>query len=145
VAKWQAEATLRGFAGFIGAGGMVTMGMRIDEKRTMGLALAMFSTYYDAYPAYVDKISPNLYYRRYFHFGPKRICSIYIDGLMGVSICTGVRGQNSKGQTPAELGRVWFNLQIDPGVKLRIFKNIHLFIGPSIGSTCIGLHAGLGV
>lgn len=31
-----------------------------------------------------------------------------------------------------------------PGIRVRCYKNLHLFIGPTIDTECLGAHLGIG-
>lgn len=45
----------------------------------------------------------------------------------------------------ANPGDVHFMATWEPGIRLRFYKNIHLFLGPTISTDCLGLHIGLGL
>ena len=65
--EWKSEFTARVYAGFVTEGPAVTAGVRIDDKRTLGLMVWQGDTYIDAAPGDIYSVSAGLYMRRYFH------------------------------------------------------------------------------
>ena len=45
--------------------------------------------------------------------------------------------------TPA--GDAELILGLQPGFRVRCYKNFHIFLGPSIATDCIGVHLGIGI
>lgn len=41
-------------------------------------------------------------------------------------------------------GDVWFYASWEPGIKIRFYRNLHLFFGPKIATDCFGIHFGVG-
>ena len=80
---WEPEFTARLYAGFVTEGPAVTAGVRIDDKRTMGLMVWQGKTYINAAPADIYSVSAGLYMRRYFHIGKKGIVALYSDFAVG--------------------------------------------------------------
>ena len=80
---WKPEFTVRGNVGIFTGGAILSGGVRIDEKRTLGLMLGEQSVYYDAEPATVHYISTSLFWRRYFHLGKRQRAAFYSDLSVG--------------------------------------------------------------
>ena len=55
--NWKPEFTVRGNVGIFTGGAILSGGIRIDDKHTLGLMLGEQSIYYDAEPATVHYIS----------------------------------------------------------------------------------------
>ena len=80
---WKPEFTVRTYAGFFTGGPAITGGIRIDDKRTLGLMLWQGRTYIDAAPGSIYSVSAGLYMRRYFHLGKRDIVALYSDLAVG--------------------------------------------------------------
>ena len=150
--NWKPEFTARAYAGFVTEGPAITGGVRIDDKRTLGLMVWKGSTWIDAAPARVYSISTGLYMRRYFHLGKKDIVALYSDFAIGAGY---VYKMNGGYMTNAETGEtvkttdynkgdVLFAATWQPGVRFRFWRNLHLFLGPTISTNTVGLHLGMG-
>ena len=147
------EFTLRGSLGFFNSDHRVSGGVCINNKRTFGIMLGQHSTYLDHVPGDIYSIITSLYYRNYYHLGKRKICAFYLDAYAGaawVYKVTGTRYEiiNEEGdirpiidEEPGDAIPV-FGLQ--PGFRVRFYRNIHLFLGPSIATDCIGVHIGIG-
>ena len=153
--NWKPEVTVRGNVGIYAAGFAVTGGVRIDEKRTLGLMVGKTENVYTITPGYTDVngFSAALYGRRYLHLGERKICSFYSDLALGAAVVTGmegaywvdpVDGTTKMDDIDVERGDVQFYLSWQPGMRVRFYKNIHLFLGPTFSSHCMGVHLGLG-
>ena len=72
--NWKPEVTVRGNLGIYAGGFAVTGGVRIDEKRTLGLMVGKNVNVYTVMHGYADinSFSAALYGRRYFHLGEPR-------------------------------------------------------------------------
>ena len=57
IKEWKPEFTLRGYAGFVTSGPMLTGGVRIDQKRSFSLFVGMGDTYVDHAPADIYTVS----------------------------------------------------------------------------------------
>ena len=150
--NWKPEFTARAYAGFVTEGPAITGGVRIDDKRTFGLMVWKGSTWIDAAPARVYSISTGMYMRRYFHLGKKDIVALYSDFAIGAGY---VYKMNGGYMTNAETGEtvkttdysegdVLFSATWQPGIRFRFWKNLHLFLGPTISTNTVGLHLGMG-
>ena len=150
--NWKPEFTARLYAGFVTEGAAVTGGVRIDDKRTIGLMVWQGKTWIDAGPASVYSISTGLYMRRYFHFGQKDIVALYCDFAVGAGYVykmdggymTNAETGESVKTTDYNKGDVLFAATLQPGVRFRFWKNLHLFLGPTVSTNTVGLHLGVG-
>jgi len=149
---WKPEFTARVYAGFVTEGPAITGGVRIDDKRTLGLMILQGKTWIDAAPASVYTLSAGLYIRRYFHFGKKDIVALYSDFAIGAGYVYKMDGgymyNAETGETVRttdhEKGEVMFAATWQPGIRFRFWRNLHLFLGPTISTNTIGLHLGVG-
>ena len=150
--NWKPEFTARYYAGFFTEGPAITGGVRVDDKRTFGLMVWQGRTYIDAAPADVYSLSAGLYMRRYFHLGQKDIVALYIDFAVGAGYVYKMDGGymvnletgETVKTTDYDKGDVLFAATFQPGVRFRFWKNLHLFLGPTISTNTVGLHLGLG-
>ena len=153
--NWKSEVTVRGNLGIYAGGFAVTGGVRIDEKRTLGLMAGKNVNVYTITPGYTDvnSFSAALYGRRYFHLGERKIFSLYSDLALGAAFVTDlegaywvdpVDGATKKEDISVDKGDVQFYLSWQPGVRVRFFDNVHLFLGPTLSSHCMGVHLGIG-
>ena len=153
--NWKPEFTVRGNVGIYAAGFAVTGGVRIDEKRTLGLMVGKTENVYTITPGYTDVngFSAALYGRRYFHLGERKIFSLYSDLALGAAVVTDLEGAywvdpvdgvTKKEDISVDKGDVQFYLSWQPGVRVRFFDNVHLFLGPTLSSHCLGVHLGIG-
>ena len=150
--EWKSEFTARVYAGFVTEGPAVTAGVRIDDKRTLGLMVWQGDTYIDAAPGDIYSVSAGLYMRRYFHLGKKDIVALYSDLALGAGYIYKVNGKywynTQTGEKVQQLeenpGDVVFAATWQPGVRYRIWNNLYLFFGPAISTNTIGFHLGVG-
>ncbi|MBQ7611285.1 MAG: hypothetical protein IJU74_09320 [Bacteroidales bacterium] len=149
---WKPEFTARVYAGFVTEGPAITGGIRLDDKRTLGLMLWQGRTYIDAAPGSIYSVSAGLYMRRYFHLGKRDIVALYSDLAVGGgciykvggkywnNIQTGERVQRIE-ENP---GDMVFSATWQPGIRFRFWRNLHLFLGPTLSTNTVGLHLGVG-
>lgn len=149
--NWKPEFTIRYSAGFVSEGPRLTGGVRIDDKRTLGLLIGKGDTFIDAVPAKIYHIQSAVFIRRYFHLGKRDIVAIYSDLAVGASWVYKVSGKYWTDMTGGLVeriddkpGDVWFHASLEPGVRFRLYRNLHLFLGPTIATDRIGLHLGVG-
>ena len=153
--NWKSEVTVRGNLGIYAGGFAVTGGVRIDEKRTLGLMAGKNVNVYTITPGYTDvnSFSAALYGRRYFHLGERKIFSFYSDLALGAAFVTDlegaywvdpVDGTTKKEDISVDKGDVQFYVSWQPGVRVRFFDNVHLFLGPTLSLHCLGVHLGIG-
>lgn len=148
---WKPEFTIRQYAGLVTSGPFLTGGVRISEKRTLGLALWQGHTYVDAVPGNFDAVYAGLYTRRYSRHGKKNVVAFYSDLTFGCSYIYQVSGSRyaepdgddycGMDEKPGDM-----SLQIawQPGIRFRIWRNLHIFLGPTISSYTLGAHLGVG-
>jgi len=150
--QWKPEFTARYYAGFVTEGPAITGGVRIDEKRTLGLMAWQGRTYIDAAPGNVYSVSAGLFMRRYFYVGKKDIVAFYSDFAVGAGYVYKVNGKywtnTETGEKVERIednpGDIVFAATWQPGIRVRFWKNLHLFLGPTISTNTIGLHFGVG-
>ena len=143
----RSEFTARMYVGFYNGGYRVSGGVNINNKRTAGLMLGYHDSYHDYAPGDVYAITTAFYYRRYFHLGKRKVCAFYIDAYAGAGWVYKVDEWFPEGefnQIDAEEGDVIPFVGIHPGFRVRLYKNLHIFLGPTIGTDCLGLHLGIG-
>lgn len=142
------EFTARAYAGIYNGGYRITGGVNINDKRTAGLMLGYHDSYHDYAPGNVYAITTALYYRRYFHLGKRQVCAFYIDAYAGAGWVYKVDEWFPEGehnQIDMEKGDVVPFIGLHPGFSVRLYKNLHIFLGPTIGTDCLGLHLGIGL
>ena len=155
--NWKSEVTVRGNLGIYAGGFAVTGGVRIDEKRTLGLMAGKNVNVYTVTPGYTDvnSFSAALYGRRYFHLRERKIFSLYSDLALGAAVVTDVEGAYWVDPDPidgttkmddisVDKGDVQFYISWQPGIRVRCYKNLHIFLGPTLSSHCLGVHLGIG-
>lgn len=153
--NWKPEFTVRGNLGIYAGGFAVTGGVRIDEKRTLGLMVGKNVNVYTVMHGYTDvnSFSAALYGRRYLHLGERKIFSFYSDLALGAAFVTDlegaywvdpVDGTTKKEDISVDKGDVQLYVSFQPGMRVRFYKNIHLFLGPTLSSHCLGVHFGFG-
>lgn len=152
--SWKPEITARAKVGIYTGGQNLSIGARVDDKRTLGLMLGNGHLYVDAAPGDVYAIQTSAYMRRYLHLGKRDIIALYSDLALGASWVYKVSGKywydDRTGEIIQEMisanpGDVHLMATWEPGIRLRFYKNIHLFLGPTISTDCLGLHIGLGL
>ena len=154
-AAWKPEFTARNNLGFFASGFVATGGVRIDERRTLGLMMGKNENIYTVNHGYADvnSFSAALYGRSYFHIGKRKIFSLYSDLALGAAVVTGIEGgywvdqenvATIKDDIDVERGDVQPYFSWQPGMRVRFYKNIHLFLGPTLSTHCLGVHLGLG-
>lgn len=151
--QWKPEITARVRAGIYTGGEALSVGARIDGKRTLGLIAGRGHFFVDAAPGEVNRIQAAAFMRRYFHIGKHDVIAFYSDLSAGAAWVYEVNGKymidSQTGEKveliPQNPGDVHFMVTWEPGIRLRFFKNIHIFLGPTISTDCMGLHLGLGI
>ena len=77
------EFTARLNLGLYNSGAVLSGGVRLDDKHTVGLMVGPHETYYDDFPANVRSITTSVFARRYFHLGQRKTFAIYSDLSIG--------------------------------------------------------------
>lgn len=152
VKEWKPEFTARYYAGFFTSGPMITGGVRVDEKRTFAIFVSQGDTYLDYAPGDLYSISAGLNFRRYWHIGKRKTFAFYSDLYAGAGRIYKIDGKYLKNTASEEVweviednvGDVRFVAGWQPGIRVRCYKNLHMFLGPTIATDCLGLHLGIG-
>lgn len=139
------EFTARATAQFFHMDYTVSGGVNVNNKNTYGLMLGYKEMYDGAAPADMYAITSSLYYRHYFHLGKRQVCAFYIDANVGA--CWVYKTNYRPGDDClVEAGDCGLILSVEPGFRVRLYKNLHIFLGPtaSLGLGNFGLHFGIG-
>lgn len=150
--NWTPEFTLRYFSGLTTSGPMLTGGVRVDRKRTFGLMVGQGDTYLDYAPGDLYSIAGGVMFRRYFYVGKKKTFAFYSDLYAGAAWIYRIDGKYHFNSATGEqweviddnVGDARFILGWQPGFRVRFYRNIHIFLGPTIATECLGLHLGIG-
>ena len=149
---WKPEFTLRYMSGLCTTAPIITGGVRIDEKRTFSLLLGRGDTYIDYAPGDIYTIMTGVAFRRYVHLGKRKIVALYSDLHIGAGWVDKVDGKYSTGplgerkeRIEESAGDVILIGGWQPGIRFRFYKNLHLFLGPTIATDCLGFHIGVGI
>lgn len=141
------EFTARGYVGIYNGGYRITGGVNINNRHSAGLMLGYHDSYHDYAPGNVYSITTALYYRRYFHLGKRQVCAFYVDAYVGAGWVYKVDEWFPEGehnQIDNVKGDVIPLIGVHPGFRVRLYRNLHIFLGPTIGTDCLGLHLGIG-
>lgn len=150
VKDWKPEFTLRLYAGWITEGPMLTGGVRIDEKRSLALMLGQGDTYLDYAPGSLYSLRTGLNFRRYWHLGRRKIFAFYSDLYAGAAWIYKIEGKYHYPDGKQEeviddnVGDVLFVGGWQPGIRIRCYRNLHVFLGPTLATDCLGVHLGIG-
>lgn len=136
--KLSGEFTARYRVGFFTEGPMITGGIRMDEKHTVGIFLGHEELWDDATPANIYSYRAGLVYR--WNNGRRKAVSFYSEIYAGAGYVYKVDGVD----TDNSLGDLLFVGGWQPGVRFGVYNNFHIFLGPTFGTDCIGLHLGFG-
>lgn len=139
------EFTVRGAGTLFSSSASVSGGVRVNEKTTLGLMLGMGSTTINAVPGTYNYNRVCLYARRYHHLGEKQRFSIYNDFVVGGGMISKVTPGLEAARPEYSKGRLEPYLAWQPGIRVRIYKNLHFFVGPVIDTDSFGVHVGLGL
>lgn len=152
VKEWKPEFTLRYQTGLMTSGPMLTGGVRIDGKRSFALFVGQGDTYLDYAPGDLYSIRTGISFRRYWHLGKRKIFALYSDLYAGAGWIYKINGKyrvNTENGEQREIidenvGDMLFAGGWQPGIRIRCYRNLHLFLGPTIATDCLGLHLGIG-
>jgi hypothetical protein len=139
--QWSSEFTLRCRLGIFTEGVMFTGGIRVDDKRTLGLFAGLEEIWDDATPANISSAKLGLTFRRYWHLGKRKRFAFYSDLYAGAGYIYKVTDPESY----ADKGDFLFVGGWQPGFRVRCYKNLHIFLGPTIATDCLGVHLGIGL
>ena len=152
--QWKPEVTARIKLGIYSGAETLTGGIRVDSKRTLGVMLGHGTVCIDSAPGHVYHLETAAYMRRYVHLGKRDIFALYSDVFLGAAWVYKVTGDTVR--TIPETGEEWvlinqkpgdvhFLIGWEPGIRVRIYRNFHVFLGPTISNACLGAHLGLGI
>lgn len=137
--------------GIFGGGYDFTAGLRLTDNMTVGILGGKAMAYYDAGPGDVNALNMAAYMRRYIHFGNKDILALYGDLSAGISWVYQVNGKYNynSGMEPELIvkeneGDILPLFTFEPGIRVRLIRNVHLFLGPTFSTHCKGIHVGFG-
>ena len=143
--EWKPEFTLRNTGGLFTSGPILTGGVRVDEKRSFALFLGQGDTWVDADPASIYSVRTGVAFRRYWHFGKRKTFAFYSDLFVGMGWIYKIdRPDELCHAYHANVGEAMFVGSWQPGVRIRFYKNIHVFLGPLLATDSVGLHFGIG-
>ena len=86
-------------------------------------------------------------------WGERKIFSFYSDLALGAAFVTDLEGAywvdpvdgvTKKEDISVDKGDVQFYISWQPGIRVRCYKNLHIFLGPTLSSHCLGVHLGIG-
>ena len=83
-------------------------------------------------------------FRRYWHIGKRKAFALYSDLFAGMGWIYKINCPQQYLSVRANVGDVIFVGSWQPGLRIRFYKNIHVFFGPLLASDSIGLHFGIG-
>ena len=103
-------------------------------------------------PSHWSSMRTGLNFRRYWHLGQRKRFAFYSDLYAGAAWIYKVEGKYHMNTQTGEQwevldenpGDMWFVAGWQPGIRVRCYKNLHLFLGPTIATDCLGLHLGIG-
>lgn len=152
IKEWKPEFTLRYQLGIHTSGAMLSGGVRFDEKRTLSLFVSHFNPHLDYAPGDLYIIGTGINFRRYWHFGKRKIFALYSDLYAGAGWIYKITGKYSYRDTETEpvevikdnVGDITFIGGWQPGVRIRCYRNLHIFFGPVFATDCLGGHVGIG-
>ena len=138
------EFTARATAQLFQSDYTVSGGVNVNNKNTYGLMLGYKEVCDDATPADIYVITSSLYYRHYFHLGKRKVCAFYIDANVGAGWVYKTNYWPEDDYPLYETGDCGLILSLEPGFRVRLYKNLHIFLGPTVSVENFGLHLGIG-
>lgn len=158
IKNWKPEVTARlGLTIYSGfeAG---TLGVRVNDRSTFGLMGLRGSVYYDAYPAHTYWAGGALYARRTLPLDRRAIVSISNELTAGVGYFYKVTGDKDftyttpdgityvhEGFHRTKEGDTLPIIGWQPAMKVRIYRNLHIFLGAYISTYGKGAILGIGL
>lgn len=152
--EFKPEFTGRLYTGIFDYGAVFSGGVRLGDKHTVGLMVGPHEKYYNHVPGNVKSITTSVFARRYFHLGERQRLAFYSDLAVGAGWVYKVDGKYWVEPTPdgnyekemieEKPGDAYFILSWQPGIRVRCYKNLHVFLGPTIATNCMGVHLGIG-
>ena len=149
--EWKPEFTLRESGGLFTDRWMFTGGVRVDEKRSFALYLGEGYNWMNHAPASEFSVRTGVSFRRYWHLGARKIFALYSDLSVGIGWVYKINGgyheipDGEIHRISEDVGDMLFEVLWQPGLRVRFYKNIHVFLGPLLATDCIGVHWGFGL
>lgn len=146
VKEWKPEFTARYRLGVYTSGQMLCGGVRIDEKRTFSLFINHADFYLDYAPGNLYTIGTGINFRRYWHFGKRKIFALYSDLYAGAGWIYKIKGRWKEAEEKIDdnVGDIQFIGGWQPGIRIRCYRNLHIFLGPVLATDCLGGTIGIG-
>lgn len=139
---WKPEFTIRKYTYLFAGGHTVSAGIRVDNKRTLGITAAKGVLHYTYPPEDDYYYGVGFLMRRYFHLGKKDIFAFYSDLNIGIGhIYKVYYNLEDKTRHPGVYGPL---ISWQPGFRVRFWRNIHLFCGLGISTETVGVYSGIG-
>lgn len=150
MSDWRPEFTLRYSLGIRTKGPAVTVGIRVDRNHTLGIMAGQWTCYTPKNDAYVHTWGGGIFMRRYIHLSRRDVVALYSDASAGVACVFKTTGGIPDPETgivrgsSRQPGDLIIISSLEPGIRVRLAANLHLFVGPTFATRCYGFHMGLG-
>lgn len=150
MAEWWPEFTVRYSLGIRTRGPSVSAGIRVDRNRTLGIVAGQWRNYYPRNDAYTYTYGAGIFMRRYIHLSRRDVVALYTDASAGVACVFKTTGGIVDPETGVvrgssmQTGDLMFISSCEPGIRIRLLDNFHLFVGPTFATKCYGFHIGVG-
>lgn len=159
IKNWKPEVTARmGLTLFYGGYYAGTIGVRVNDRSTFGLMGLSGSFYYDAYPAHSYWAGGAIYVRRTLPLGRRAIVSVSNELTAGAGYFYKVTGDQDilitdpdgnefvyEGFHDVKAGDILPLIGWQPTLKIRIYRNFHIFLGANISTYGNGPVLGIGL
>lgn len=154
IRNWKPEVTVRlGVTLAVGGFYAGSLGVRVNDRSTFGIKGLWGSFYYDSFPAHTYWAGGALFARRTLPFGKRAIVSLSNELTAGVGCYYKVYGDEDT--YFATLDRMFFHrvnkgdfiplLGWQPTLKIRIYRNLHIFLGANVSTIGLGPVLGIGL
>lgn len=159
IKNWKPEVTARiGLSLFYGSYFAGSIGVRVNDRSTFGLMGISGSYYYDAYPAHSYWAGGVLYARRTLPLDRRAIVSISNELTAGAGYYYKVTGDEDvtitdsdgnvhvhEGLHDVKAGDILPLIGWQPTLKIRIYRNLHIFLGANVSTYSLGPVVGIGL
>lgn len=143
IRNWKPEVTVRlGLFPFVGGFYAGSLGVRVNDRSTFGIKGLWGSFYFDSYPAHTYWAGGALFARRTLPFGKRAIVSLSNELTAGVGCFYKVNGYDFHS---VKEGDVIPLLGWQPTLKIRIYRNLHIFLGANVSTIGLGPVLGIGL
>lgn len=149
IAEWRPEFTVRYSLGIRTRGPCVTAGIKVDRNRTLGIMAGKWTNHIPKKDISIYTYGGGIYMRRYIHLTRRDVVAFYTDASAGVACVykttAGIDPETGlPGESPKQVGDLMFISSCEPGIRIRLLGNFHLFVGPTFATKCYGFHIGVG-